>query len=207
MSARITPDIIEAAARAEWDRYRPDLDGGPWEGLTEAQREAWREGVEVVLAAAIPLVIPAIKAEALREAADWLDDMARGYRESAYLGAGSDLIARLRARANELEAGSLAAIQVNGPRLEKSGNNSSLRDRIAEAINGGPLPEPGCDWEADMYQTQAAAVIAALGLTEEPGHTFYGVNGPCEGVTPGPDPLGIQTPHYHRYVTEWEATP
>ena len=72
MSARITPDIIEAAARAEWESYAPTLDGGPWEGLTEAQRASWREGVEVVLAAAIPLATPAIKAEALREAAeDW----------------------------------------------------------------------------------------------------------------------------------------
>ena len=62
--------MVEAAARAEWDHYKPDLDGGPWEGLTEAQRASWREGVEVVLAAAIPLVTPAIKAEALRDAAD-----------------------------------------------------------------------------------------------------------------------------------------
>ena len=66
----VTDEMVDTAARAEWDQYKPDLDGGPWEGLTEAQREAWREGVEVVLAAAIPLVTPAIKAEALREAAD-----------------------------------------------------------------------------------------------------------------------------------------
>ena len=102
MSARITPDIIETAARAEWESYAPTLDGGPWEDLTEAQREAWREGIEPVLAAALPLVTPAIKAEAIREAADWLDDMARGYRKSAYLGAGRDLISRLRARAKDL---------------------------------------------------------------------------------------------------------
>ena len=72
MSDYVTDEMVETAARAEWDRYKPDLDGGPWEGLTEAQRASWREGVEVVLAAAIPLVTPAIKAEALREAAeDW----------------------------------------------------------------------------------------------------------------------------------------
>ena len=71
MSERTIPDEwVETAARAEWDHYKPDLDGGPWEGLTEAQRASWREGVEVVLAAAIPLVTPAIKAAALREAAD-----------------------------------------------------------------------------------------------------------------------------------------
>ena len=104
MSARITPDIIETAARTEWESYAPTLDGGPWEDLTEAQREAWREGVEVVLAAAIPLVTPAIKAAALREAADWLDDMARGQREAPYLYAGRDLISRLRARADQMEA-------------------------------------------------------------------------------------------------------
>ena len=149
MRELITDEMVEAAARAEWESYAPTLDGGPWEDLTEAQREAWREGVEVALAAAIPLVTPGIKAEALREAADWLDDMARGHRESAYLSAGRHLISRLRARANELEATHRAAppIQANAPRLEKPGNNSSLRDRIAEAINGGPLPEPGHDWE------------------------------------------------------------
>ena len=103
MSDYVTGAMVETAARAEWDQYKPDLDGGPWEGLTEAQRASWREGVEVVLAAAIPLVTPVIKAEALREAADWLDDMARGHRESAHLGAGRDLISRLRARADKIE--------------------------------------------------------------------------------------------------------
>lgn len=47
---------------------------------------------------------PPIAAATLRDAADWLDDMARGHRETAYLGAGRDLISRLRARADELEA-------------------------------------------------------------------------------------------------------
>ena len=79
-------------------------------------------------------------------------------------------------------------IQANGPKLEKSGDNSSLRDRIAEAINGGPLPEPGRDWEADMYQTQAAAVIAALELeTQEIEHP--------------------KTVLLRRYVTPWKETP
>ena len=85
-------------------------------------------------------------------------------------------------------------IQANGPGLEESGGNSSLRDRIAEAINGGPLPEPGCDLEADMYRTQAAAVIAALGLREErhPGATTT-LN---DSVWTRPDK--------RRWVTEWE---
>ena len=73
MSDYVTDEIVETAARAEWDQYKPDLDGGPWAGLTEAQRASWREGVEVVLAAAIPLVTPAIKAEALRDAAEEID--------------------------------------------------------------------------------------------------------------------------------------
>ena len=33
MSDLITDEMVETAARAEWDHYRPDLDGGPWEGL------------------------------------------------------------------------------------------------------------------------------------------------------------------------------
>ena len=106
MSARITPDIIEAAARAEWESYAPTLDGGTWEDLTEAQREAWREGVEVVLAAAIPLVTPAIKAEALREAADEID-LSPSYPTpglSELHNAEAAAEAFLRARANEMEA-------------------------------------------------------------------------------------------------------
>ena len=102
-----------------------------------------------------------------------------------------------------------------------------LRDRIARTLTdhrylyatksvGGVREEfCTCGWSTDLKfaawedfaRHQADAVIEALGLTEEPGHTFYGVNGPCEGVTPGPDPLGIQTPHYHRYVTPWKETP
>ena len=103
MSERTIPDEwVEVAARAEWDRYRPDLDGGPWEGLTEAQREAWREGVEVVLAAAIPLVTPAIKAAALREAADELDS------NDGEISTPIGLIAvALRARADRIEGESI----------------------------------------------------------------------------------------------------
>ena len=40
MSDYVTDEMVETAARAEWDRYKPDLDGGPWEGLTEAQTSA-----------------------------------------------------------------------------------------------------------------------------------------------------------------------
>ena len=50
--------------------------------------------------AILEAVAPLIAAAALRDAADWLDDMARGHRESAYLNAGRDLISRLRARAD-----------------------------------------------------------------------------------------------------------
>lgn len=94
MSAYVTREIIDTAARAEWDQYRPDLDGGPWEGLTEAQRASWRKGVEVALAAAIPLVTPAIKAEALREA---VEDWRRGHTFSVmedWLSARADRIER-----------------------------------------------------------------------------------------------------------------
>ena len=55
-------------------------------------------------AAILEAVAPLIAATALRDAADRLDDMSRGRRETAYLGAGRDLISRLRARADELEA-------------------------------------------------------------------------------------------------------
>ena len=111
MSARITPDIIETVARAEWDHYKPDLDGGPWEELTEAQRASWREGVEVVLAAAIPLVTPAIKAEALRAAADawqwgeWstITEPAKRPAVPSILGTANAVTDWIRARANELE--------------------------------------------------------------------------------------------------------
>ena len=54
--------------------------------------------------AILEAVAPLIAAAALRDAADWLDDMVRGYRETAYLGAGRDLISRLRARADKMEA-------------------------------------------------------------------------------------------------------
>ena len=93
---------------------------------------------------------------------------------------------------------------------------NELRRKIARAMQHSDA-WMGCDDEGwicggkecrycwEVAQGCADAVIEALGLTEEPGHTFYGVNGPCEGVTPGPDPLGFQTPHYRRWVTEWEA--
>ena len=111
MSARITPNIIETAARAEWDHYKPDLDGGPWEGLTEAQRASWREGVEVVLAAALPLVTPAIKAEALREAADawqwgeWstITEPAKRPAVPSILGIANAVTDWIRARADRIE--------------------------------------------------------------------------------------------------------
>ena len=74
--------------------------------------------------AILEAVAPLIAAAALRDAADWLDDMARGHRETAYLGAGRDLIARLRARAADWVA---PPIQANGPGLEEFGSNSSLR--------------------------------------------------------------------------------
>ena len=93
MSELVTDEMVETAARAEWDHYKPDLDGGPWEGLTEAQRASWREGVEEVLAAAIPLVTPAIKAEALREA---VEDRRRGHTFSV-------MEDWLRARADQIE--------------------------------------------------------------------------------------------------------
>ena len=107
MSELVTDEMVEIAARAEWDHYKPDLDGGPWEDLTEAQREAWREGVEVVLAAAIPLVTPAIKAEALREAADEID-LSPSYPTPGLAelhNAEAAAEAFLRARADQMEAG------------------------------------------------------------------------------------------------------
>ena len=106
MSVRITDAMVETAARAEWDHYKPDLDGGPWEGLTEAQRDAWREGIEPVLAAAIPLVTPAIAAKALRDAADEID-LSPSYPTpglSELHNAESAAEVFLRARADKMEA-------------------------------------------------------------------------------------------------------
>ena len=117
MSNHVTDEMVETSARAEWDHYKPDLDGGPWEGLTEAQRASWREGVAVVLAAAIPLVTPAIKAEALREAADawqwgeWSTITEPAKRPEVVgqvpriLGIANAVTDWIRARADELEAG------------------------------------------------------------------------------------------------------
>ena len=113
MSERTIPDEwVEVAARAEWDHYRPDLDGGPWEELTEAQRASWREGVEVVLAAALPLVTPAIKAAALREAADawqrgeWaaITEPAKRPAVPSILGIANAVTDWIRARADVMEA-------------------------------------------------------------------------------------------------------
>ena len=38
MTVPVTDEMVDTAARAEWDHYKPELDGGPWEDLTEAQR-------------------------------------------------------------------------------------------------------------------------------------------------------------------------
>ena len=111
MSVRITDAMVETAARAEWDHYKPDLDGGPWEDLTEAQREAWREGIEPVLAAALPLVTPAIKAAALREAADawqrgeWaaITEPAKRPAVPSILGIANAVTDWIRARADQIE--------------------------------------------------------------------------------------------------------
>ena len=111
MRELITDEMVETAARAEWDHYRPTLDGGPWEDLTEAQRASWREGIEPVLAAALPLVTPAIKAEALREAADawqwgeWstITEPAKRPAVPSILGIANAVTDWIRARADRIE--------------------------------------------------------------------------------------------------------
>lgn len=88
----ITDEMVETAARAIDHAYNPER-----HPILAAMFGDYAR-------AALEAVAPRIAAAALRDAADWLDDMARGYRESAYLSAGRGLIARLRARADEMEA-------------------------------------------------------------------------------------------------------
>ena len=97
MSDYVTDEMAEAAARAlHAETCCPcDLNGCDYPSDLEGERAV----ALTVLTAAAPL----IAAATLRDAADWLDDMARGHRESAYLGAGRDLISRLRARADQIE--------------------------------------------------------------------------------------------------------
>ena len=98
MTDLVTDEMVETAARAEWNDVWGDVID--WDIADEGAHEQFLCGTRAALEAAAPQ----IAATALRDAADWLDDMARGHRESAYLGAGRDLISRLRARADELEA-------------------------------------------------------------------------------------------------------
>ena len=97
MSDLVTDEMVETAARAAYN----SRSGGYnlWAHATRCEEEQYLEDAR----AALEAVAPTIAAAALRDAADWLDDMARGHRESAYLGAGRDLISRLRTRADELE--------------------------------------------------------------------------------------------------------
>ena len=72
MSARITPDIIEAAARAAFRdgfmRYAPEYENRELSDYDDGIRESWR----VVARAALEAAAPLIAATALREAAeDW----------------------------------------------------------------------------------------------------------------------------------------
>ena len=97
MSDLITDEMVEAAARA-YHEAAPEAVAGSWDVSTPRIHE---RGL-VRARAALDAAAPAIAATALRDAADWLDDMARGHRETAYLGAGRDLISRLRARAKDL---------------------------------------------------------------------------------------------------------
>ena len=92
MSDCVTDEMVEIAAQAMDRAYNAERH--------PVLAAMFRDYARAVLDAAAPQ----IAATALRDAADWLDDMARGHRETAYLSAGRDLISRLRARANELEA-------------------------------------------------------------------------------------------------------
>ena len=92
MSDLVTDEMVETAARAMDCAYNPERAPVLAAMLHDYAR------------AALDAAAPLIAAATLRDAADWLDDMARGHRESAYLGAGRDLISRLRTRADELEA-------------------------------------------------------------------------------------------------------
>ena len=90
-SVPVTDKMVETAARAIDHAYNPER-----HPILAAM---FGDYARAALEAAAPL----IAAATLRDAADWRDDMARGHRESAYLGAGRDLISRLRARADRIE--------------------------------------------------------------------------------------------------------
>ena len=93
----ITDEMVETAAQAAYNSGSGGYD--MWAHVSSYEEELYLEEARATL----EVVAPAIAAAALRDAADWLDDMARGHRESAYLGAGRDLISRLRARADQIE--------------------------------------------------------------------------------------------------------
>ena len=99
----VTDEMVETAARA-YHEAAPEAVAGSWAVSTPRIHERGRVRARAALEAAAPQ----IAAATLRDAADWLDDMARGHRESAYLGAGRDLISRLRARADQVEQEALS---------------------------------------------------------------------------------------------------
>ena len=98
----ITDEMVETAAAAIWNRSAwRKFDGGPlWDGRLPS---SIRHSVRSEACAALEAAAPQIAATALRDAADWLGDVARGQRETPYLCAGEDLISRLRARADQIE--------------------------------------------------------------------------------------------------------
>ena len=111
MSDLVTDEMAETAARARWISKALDPRSGAtrewceraWDDMGGSEPSDERANEEICMRAALEAAAPTIAGTALREAADWLDDMSRGHRETAYLGAGRDLVSRLRARAERIE--------------------------------------------------------------------------------------------------------
>jgi hypothetical protein len=69
-----TDEDVERAAAAAWSSEGVAIHGAaPWDRQTEPRREAYRIGIRAGLAAVLPAYRARVRAEALREAVDALD--------------------------------------------------------------------------------------------------------------------------------------
>ena len=86
-------------------------------------------------------------------------------------------------------------------------------NEVAHVVKRSVIPELNIlTWDQmadhpdrEIYTTNANAVIAALGLTEELGSRSHGTGLMDCGVTPGPDILGRH--NHRRWVTDWKGVP
>lgn len=105
MDKQMIERAVEAAAKADYEALYSNPDTrGPWEEQSEDFRDMWRNDVRPMVTAALAEVEGSIKAQALREAADWLDQEARtdGILEHDVEGLAAF---QLRSRADLIEVG------------------------------------------------------------------------------------------------------